>query len=138
MTNLYARIFALGAVTGLRCMLGPALVAEGAPGKSKLVFRVLAAGELAGDKLPRTISRLAPGPLLGRILAGGGVGWVLCRRAGQSPWLGMALGAGAAVAGAYSGYHARKTLGEKLHIPDAAVAVAEDAVAVAVGGHFAR
>lgn len=138
MTNLYLRILALGAITGMRTMLGPALVAQEASRTVKLLLRALSAGELVGDKLPRMQSRLAPGQLFGRMVAGGAVGYVLCRRAQQSPWLGTALGAGAAFAGAQGGYHARKALGERLHIPDAAVAVAEDAFAVAVGGHFSR
>ncbi len=138
MTTLYTRIFALGAVSGMRTLLGPALAAEGASENVKLLFRLLSAGELVGDKLPKTPSRLAPGPLLGRAVSGGAVGYVLCRRAGQSPWLGTALGAGAAVLGAYGGYHARKALGETLHLPDAVVAVGEDALAIAVGRHFAQ
>jgi len=138
MTTLYTRIFALGAVSGMRTLLGPALAAEGASENVKLLFRLLSAGELVGDKLPKTPSRLAPGPLLGRAVSGGAVGYVLCRRAGQSPWLGTALGAGAAVLGAYGGYHARKALGETLHLPDAVVAVGDDALAIAVGRHFAQ
>lgn len=138
MTNLYTRIFALGMVSGMRTMLGPALVAKGASDNVKLVFRVLSAGELVGDKLPKTPSRLAPGPLLGRAVSGGAVGYVLCRRAGQSPWLGVALGAGAAVLGAYGGCHARKALGESLHLPDAIVAVGEDALAIGIGRRFTR
>lgn len=138
MTTLYTRVFALGAISGLRTMLGPALVAEGASGYAKLLFRLLLAGELVGDQLPKTPSRLDPGPLFGRAVAGGAVGYVLCRRAGQSPWLGVALGAGAALAGAYGGYHGRKLLGERLHIPDAVVALGEDALAVGIGRRFAR
>ncbi len=137
MTNLYLRIFALGAISGMRTMLGPALVAEQAPGNVNLLFRVLSAGELLGDKLPKTSSRLAPGPLIGRTISGAGVGYALCRRAGQSPWLGVALGAGAAVLGAYGGYHARKVLGERLHLPDPVVAVGEDALAIGIGRRFA-
>lgn len=138
MTPIYTRIFALGAITGMRTMLGPAFVAEEASDNARRLFRVLAAGELVGDKLPRTPSRLEPLGLTGRMLSGAGVGYVLCRRAGRSPWLGMALGAGAALAGAYGGYHARKALGEVLHVPDAAIAVGEDALAYSVGRRFSR
>jgi uncharacterized membrane protein len=138
MTTLYTRIFALGAISGLRAMLGPALAAEGASDSVKLLFRVLSAGELIGDKLPKTPSRLDPGPLFGRAVAGAAVGYVLCRRAGQSPWLGTALGAGAALVGAYGGCHGRRLLGETLHIPDAVVAVGEDALAIGVGRHVSR
>lgn len=135
---LYARIAALGAVCGMRSMLGPALAAQhGASRPARLFFGLLATGELVGDKLPRTPSRLAPGPLVGRIVSGAGVGFVLSRRAGRAPWPGIALGAGAAVAGAWGGSQARKALGPALHVPDAVVAVAEDALAYALGRRVA-
>jgi len=138
MTDIYTRIFALGAVCGLRTMLGPALLAGQSSRTAQAVFGLLAVGEFVGDKMPGTPSRLQPLGLAGRTLSGAGVGYVLCRRAGQLPWLGTALGAGAALAGAFGGYHARKALGETLHIPDAVVAVGEDALAVGVGRRFAR
>ncbi len=137
MTNLYARVAALGAVCGLRTMLGPALVARGAsPGLCGL-FRVLSVGELVADKMPTMPSRLAPGPLLGRMISGGAVGYALCRRGGGSPWAGALLGAGAAVAGAYSGYHTRKALGARGRVPDPIAALLEDALALGVGRRFA-
>jgi len=138
MTNIYTRIFALGAVCGMRTLLGPALVAREASKNAQAVFGLLAVGEFVGDKMPRTPSRFQPLGLAGRTLSGAGVGYVLCRRAGRSPWLGLALGACAALLGAYGGYHARKALGEALHIPDALVAVGEDALAVSIGRRFAR
>lgn len=138
MTNLYTRIFALGAISGARSMLGPALVAGRASEGARTAFRLLSLGEMVGDKLPKTPSRLDVGPLIGRAAAGAGVGYVLCRRAGEEPWLGAALGTLAAMLGAYATYHARKTLGKTLHVPDALLAVGEDALMLSIGRRFAQ
>lgn len=138
MTNIYARVAALGMVCGLRSMLGPALVAQKASPKIRGLFRVLLVGELVADKLPTTPSRLLPGPLLGRAVAGGAVGYALCRRSHGSPWAGALLGAAAAVAGAFGGGYARRAIGTRLHVPDPAVALLEDALAFGVGWHFVQ
>jgi len=138
MTNIYARVMALGAVCGLRSMLGPALVAQKASPKIRGLFRVLLVGELVADKLPTTPSRLLPGPLIGRMVSGGAVGYVLCRRSHGSPWAGVLLGAVAAVAGAYGGGYARRALGARLRVPDPAVALLEDALAFGVGRRFVQ
>ena len=135
-TNVYARVAALGFVCGLRTMMGPALIAADASPGVKILLRLMAAGELIVDKLPGTPNRIAPGPLVGRALSGTIVGAVVCRGAQKSPWLGGLLGGVAAVAGSYGGYYARRALTRRR--PDPVVAVAEDALAVAVGGHFAR
>ena len=126
----------LGFVSGLRSMLGPALVAEIAPPNVRLVFRLLTVGELIADKLPRTPNRIAPGPLAGRFLSGAAVGYVVFRHARQSVWVGALLGAGASMAGAYGGYHGRKALGETLRVPDPVIAVVEDALALGLGRRF--
>jgi uncharacterized membrane protein len=133
----YAQALVLGFVSGLRSMLGPALVAEIAPPKVKIAFRLLSAGELIADKLPKTPNRIAPGPLVGRAIAGAAVGYVVCKEARQPVWIGALLGSAAAVAGSFGGYYGRKALGERLHLPDPIVAVVEDALAVGLGRRFA-
>ncbi len=136
-TPAYARALALGAICGLRSMMGPALVAGKAPPVVKIAFRLLAVGEVIADKLPQIPSRLDPGPLTGRIVSGAAVGYVVCRESETPGWLGALLGGAAAVAGSYGGYYGRKALGERLHLPDPVIAVAEDALALAVGRRFA-
>jgi len=134
-TSAYVRAGALGFVCGLRSMLGPALIAGAAPPGVKVLLRLLSAGELVADKLPKTPNRIAPGPLVGRIVSGTIVGAVVCNAAKKSPWLGGLLGGAAAVAGSYGGYYGRRALAQRLPAP--IVAVAEDALAVALGRHFA-
>src|SRR5579875_3544279 len=98
-------VIALGSICGLRTMMGPALVAGIAPPGVRFALRLMAVGELIVDKLPATPSRIAPGPLAGRAVSGAVVGYVVCRNAKTSPWLGALLGGLAAVGGAYSGYY---------------------------------
>lgn len=133
-TSVYPRVAALGFVCGLRSMLGPALIAADASPGVKILLRVMSAGEMIADKLPKTPNRISPGPLAGRILSGTIVGAVVCRTADKSPWLGGLLGGAAAVVGSYGGYYARKALTRRL--PDPVVAVAEDALALVLGRHF--
>ena len=138
--------FAIGVAAGLRSMTAPAAVAwaarlgqlrlEGTPLSflaspvAAYVLSALALGELVGDKLPKTPSRTRPGPFVGRILAGGLAGAALTAGAGGSLGLGAVLGAIGAVAGTLGGYQARSRLVRALNVPDYAVALAEDVVAI--------
>jgi uncharacterized membrane protein len=140
----------LGAISGLRSLSGPALLSRaaakgnvslegtalsflGSPRLSKVLL-VLALGEiLVGDKLPMTPSRTALPPLLGRAASGGLVGAALFASDGRRATSGAALGSSAAVAAAFAGENLRALIGEKIGLPDAAVALAEDAV-VLLGG----
>src|SRR6202165_4960072 len=94
--SIYVLAFLIGVIAGLRSMTAPAVVSWAArlgwlhvenTGLAFLGFTytpyilsVLAIGELIADKLPKTPSRKAPVPFVGRILTG-----ALC---------GAALGAG--------------------------------------------
>ena len=140
----------LGAISGLRSLSGPALLSRaaakgnvslegtafsflGSPRLSKALL-ALALGEiLVGDKLPMTPSRTALPPLLGRAASGGLVGAALFASDGRRATSGAALGSSAAVAAAFAGENLRALIGEKIGLPDAAVALAEDAV-VLLGG----
>jgi uncharacterized membrane protein len=95
------------------------------------IFTALACAELVGDKLPFTPSRLAIGPLVGRVVMGALCGMALLASAHQPlPLGGLAGGLGAGV-GAYIGYHVRRALTTRVKLPDFPVALLEDAVAIA-------
>jgi uncharacterized membrane protein len=90
------------------------------------------AGELVGDKLPSTPSRIAGGAIVGRIVAGAVVGLAMGTtelRADRRVH-GALLGAAGAVVGSVAGYLGRKALVEKTGLPDVAVALLEDALTV--------
>lgn len=92
-----------------------------------------AVGEVVGDKLPVVPSRLRPGPLAGRLGFGGVAGGVLARGAGDSAWLGGALGALGALSGSLAGYTARAQAHRVTGLPDSLFAVLEDGIALTVG-----
>jgi uncharacterized membrane protein len=139
-------VFALGIgiVAGLRSLTAPAVVAwaahlnwlnlHGSPlafmasTAAVVIFSVLAFGELIADKLPSTPKRIAPAPLVARIITGGLCGACLGTSTGQSLVVGALLGAIGGVIGAFLGYGIRRRL--DLHCRDFLVAICEDVVAV--------
>jgi uncharacterized membrane protein len=141
--------FGIGVVTGLRSMTAPAVVAwaahlgwihlSGSPlaflGSAWAVgiFTVGALGEFVADKLPTTPARTAAVGLTARIVIGLLTGACLGVAGGASYWLGALIGAIGAIAGAFGGYQARVRLVRGLHVPDAAIAIPEDLVAIGLG-----
>ncbi len=150
----YVRSAALGFVSGLRSMTPLALLSllrtsseDASPSNlirylnspvARVITGLLAAGELVGDKLPATPSRLAPGPLAGRVVIGAFVGWILCRQAEQSPVLGALLGAVGAASGSAAGYYARSWLHKVTKWPDPIFGGVEDLIALGLGYLVAR
>ncbi len=134
-------VVVLGVVTGMRSLLGLAMLAWlGGPDLgwlTKLWVRVLlglaAAAELVNDKLPRTPSRLIPPQFIGRLVLGGVCGALLMQRAHATVWMGVALGALSAAGGAVVGAKVRGFLGRKTGLPDPVFGTLEDVVAIALG-----
>ena len=139
----------IGVVVGLRSMTAPAVVAwaahmgwislSGSPlafmGSAWAVgiFTIGALGEFVADKLPSTPARTAALGLTARIVIGLVTGACLAVAGGASYWLGALVGAIGAIAGAFGGCQARVRLVRALHVPDAAIAIPEDLVAIGVG-----
>jgi uncharacterized membrane protein len=139
----------IGIVAGLRSLTAPAVVAWAAHlgwlnlKSSPLhfvgsvwavaVFAVMAMGEFVADLLPNTPSRTAPVGLSARIITGGLSGATLAVAGGAPIWLGATLGALGGVVGAFGGYRARVGLVRTLHLPDFAVAIPEDLIAIGLG-----
>jgi uncharacterized membrane protein len=97
-----------------------------------IVFTVLALGEFAGDKLPKTPNRTAPGPLLARLFFGGLVGGIAATGMKGSAVEGILLGSLGALVGSFLGYQVRKHLVDWSGRPDWNMAVLEDATAVLI------
>ncbi len=150
MPNAYVKAACLGVIAGMRSMTAPALVSgylirtcsdelAGSPLEwlaspvSAGVFKWLAAGEMIADKLPSVPARTAPGPLIGRALTGALSGAAVCVSEGEGLAEGAAVGGLAAVASAFAFYHLRRRLTQSTPLPDAAVAAAEDALALGLG-----
>ncbi len=130
---MYGRVFALGAVGGLRSMMPLALVRLGARDASSLAFAAAALGELVADKLPFVPARTSLPALGVRLASGGYAAGAVAREDGADVAVAVGLGVAGALAGTFGGYHLRKWLTTKGHVPDILVALAEDAVAAGVG-----
>jgi uncharacterized membrane protein len=141
--------FFLGCVAGLRSLTAPAVVCWAAHlgwlhfAGTKLafivhpatlsIFALLALVELIIDKLPTTPTRTAPPGLIARILFGGLCGVALATSAGGSLIASAIVGIIGALVGTFGGYKIRHTLVTRAHLPDFAVALAEDFIAI-MGG----
>lgn len=141
--------FGIGVVAGLRSLTAPAIVAwtaylgwiniHGSPvafmGSVWAVgfFTLLAVGELVADKLPTTPSRTAPIGLGARVVTGALSAACLAVAGDASLWLGALVGAVGGIAGAFAGYRARVGLVRALHVPDFAIAIPEDLIAIGLG-----
>ncbi len=141
--------FLLGCICGLRSLTAPAVVCWAAHfgwlrfDGTRLAFldrpillavvTLLAIGELIADKLPKTPSRTAPLGLTARIVLGGASAAALAVSARTGVSLAVVAGAVGGIVGAFGGYNVRHFLVAKKGLPDFAVAIAEDAVAI-IGG----
>jgi uncharacterized membrane protein len=142
-------VFGIGVVAGLRTMTAPAVVAWAAHlgwinlSGSRLAFMssiwavaLISLGALAEfvvDQLPNTPARTSARGLTARIVTGLLAGACLGVAGGMSPWLAAVIGAVGAIAGAFGGYHARVGLVRGLRVPDIAIAIPEDLVAIGLG-----
>jgi uncharacterized membrane protein len=139
-------IFVLGMTAGLRSLTPLALVAWTSPHRHALeqtwlafmgwrvtayIFTALALAELVTDKLPFTPSRLTPVPFGARILSGALCGATLGAAVHQSMAVAALVGAAGGIAGSFAGYRARHRLVTKYRVPDLAVALIEDVIAIA-------
>jgi uncharacterized membrane protein len=146
-TQVYAGAALMGAVAGMRSMSSPAIISQLArsgalpSGDGKLAFldkpmtakalTIAAMGEMVADKLPFLPKRTKAPSLIWRAVAGAFAGAVICSSKHRPVAAGAAIGAAAAVGVSYGFQELRRIAGEKLNVPDAAVAVVEDLI---VGG----
>ncbi len=139
--------FGLGAVTGIRSMMGLAFFSDHAKDEKKSwqgkdsnpaldllknpqvanLVKMMAAGEVVMDKLPLIPARTSAAPLIGRVVMGGLVGAAISK----NKWIqGAAAGAVGALVATYAITYLRKTLHEDRHIPNVVLGIAEDALVV--------
>ena len=150
MSNAAKRIIGLGFVSGMRTTFGLAIMSHYLNKKSSqtlkhskakfirtpvaaAVTKVLAAGEIYGDKLPTTPSRIAFPGVLGRVAAGMICGAVLAIDARESVLKGAILGGISATAGSYACYYIRQYIDSLPGVEDPYVGAAEDVLAIGLG-----
>ncbi len=105
-----------------------------------ILLTLLAVAELIADKLPKTPARTAPPGLIARVVCGCVCGIALATSAGGKLLVPAVAGVVGALVGTFVGYKTRHTLVFRAHLPDFAVALAEDVIAVAgsflITSHF--
>lgn len=146
----YLKPFGIGVVAGMRSMMAPAVLSHklshtipasephsaveyAANPTTATVLKVLAVGELIADKLPGTPARTDLPGLGFRMLSGGTCGALMNQVEGQAVAQGAVLGGFGAVVGSFLFMRLRLWIDEELGLPDPVVALAEDALTVALG-----
>ena len=144
------RALSLGAVAGMRSMAAPAILSHfaeqyqnpplqntplerlGTPEASTLL-KVAALGEMVADKLPFTPDRTLPPSVAFRALSGAAVGAACTAHEEGLETAGAVAGAVAALAATFGMYRLRKSLGESTRLPNVALGLMEDALAIGIG-----
>lgn len=129
----FQRAMRLAAISGLKTMLGPALVASAQrrPERHNLVAAAL--GELVIDKLPLVPSRSSLPLLVPRAMAGAWVARAVMEEEGNDdPWVPV-MGAAVAAGVATFAPMVRGTLRRVLGVPDYMIGLAEDYLAIKMG-----
>lgn len=138
----------LGAISGLRSMAAPALLAhefaEGGDADEFGVFeRVLtsehtarllamfAGGEMVADKTAYIPNRTEPLPLIGRAVIGSLTAAAFAVRRQHTVLVPAAVGAASAIASTFAAFHVRRFVKERFHVPDRVLGLAEDALVMA-------
>ena len=130
----FERAMKLAVVTGLKCMMGPALVsvAHNRPERRGLVAAAL--GEMVFDKLPFVPNRSSLPLLLPRAIAGYWVTKQVMEREGIDDPMAAPIGAAVAAGTATFAPMLRNLLSHVLGIPNPVLGLAEDYLALKLGG----
>jgi len=129
----FEKAMKLAVVTGLRSMLGPALVARATNRPERKNLALAALGEMVADKLPLVPSRDTLIPLIVRGLAGAWVAKTLQEEEGtEDPWT-IPLGAAVAMGVAVAAPKIRKTLTMTTGVSDPVLGMIEDYLALRLG-----
>jgi uncharacterized membrane protein len=129
----FEKAMKLAVVTGMRSLLGPALVARATNRPSWKNLAMAALGEMAADKLPLVPSRDTLLPLIARGVAGAWVAKTLAEDEGSDdPWI-VPLGAAVAMGVAVAAPKIRKTLTVSTGISDTVLGMIEDYLAIRLG-----
>jgi len=129
----FEKAMKLAVVTGMRSMLGPALVARSLNRPQQNNLAMAALGEMIADKLPLIPSRDTLLPLMVRGLAGAWVAKTLQDEEGtDNPWT-VPLGAAVAMGVAVAAPKIRKTLSVTTGVSDTVLGMIEDYLALRLG-----
>jgi uncharacterized membrane protein len=146
----YWKAIGLGAVAGIRSLAAPVLLSQefskidperlkNSPlrylqaGPIATGLKLLAATELAGDKLPKAPNRTELPSLIVRTASGALVGAALFTASRDRALTGALIGGLAALAGTYGSFYLRRALNRTGKVPNLISGLMEDAVMVSSG-----
>ncbi|MDN3547759.1 DUF4126 family protein [Mucilaginibacter aquaedulcis] len=144
------QVIGLGTLAGMRSTSAPAITShilshhqsknlEHSPlgfMQSKNVaaaLKVLALGEIVGDKLPSAPNRIKPAALGFRVISGALAGAGIYRAVGNNAIVGALLGGTAAFASTYGSFFLRRSTVKTSHIIDPIIGAVEDALVIGSG-----
>ncbi|MGI5242031.1 hypothetical protein [Dactylosporangium sp. CA-139066] len=133
-SDVLVRAALLGASAGARSATPLAAVAAPRGGWLRGLTGAAALAELVVDKLPRTPSRLAPGPLAGRVVSGALAGGAYARRRKAGLVAPVLVAAAAALVASHAGARWRAAAARRSLAGPAAVIEDSAAVALAWAG----
>lgn len=148
--GLFWQVAGLGILAGMRTFSAPVVASHilsrhksknlsGSPLKfmqsdtTALVFKVLAAGELVGDKLPITPNRTATPGVIGRCVSGALAGASIFKASGSNALAGAIIGSVSALGSTFGCYYLRKFVVAKTDIADPVIGGIEDALVAGTG-----
>lgn len=148
-SNLFWGALALGAVTGMRSMLAPAMVSRALAARDDMdeagepagtlasrgaqrFLLPMAAAELLGDKMPFAPDRTIVPSMMFRALSGGVTAAALASARREPVWMPALVGATAALLASEIGLRLRKPYQDN-PLLNAALGVTEDCVALTLG-----
>ena len=154
-SHAFRQAVGLGIIAGMRTFMAPAVVSHlysRHPSQrlkdtqvkfiqsitTSKVFKVLAAGELVGDKLPTAPNRTSAPGLIGRVLSGAFAGAVVYKAEGNNPVTGGIVGGAAALASTFGCFFLRTEIDKKKVVPDAIIGACEDVLAITIGSNIAK
>jgi uncharacterized membrane protein len=148
--EIIKQIIGLGAVAGMRSSFAPALLShylhkhpsvalkksgfkyvQSAP--ANILTKVMALGEVIGDKLPKTPNRTDYPQVLGRIASGGFVGATIAKANKKNAIMGALMGATSALISTFSFFYLRKYTSSLPNVSNVTSGAAEDILALTIG-----
>ena len=131
-----ARSAAIGAVSGSRSLLAPALVGQSVlPSPARTLLMLMSAGEIVADKTPTIPARTDTLPLTGRLVLGAAAAAGATKRHRIQA---AVMGAAGALVATYALFHLRRIATTRLRIPNVVAGMIEDAAALAAGAMLMR
>jgi uncharacterized membrane protein len=98
--------------------------------KTARAFKVMASGEVIGDKMPFVMDRIKPGSVTGRMASGAIAGGSIYEAAGENSVIGLITGAVAALAATFATFYVRNAIVKSTKIIDPFAGAAEDAIMI--------